>query len=305
MVHPIDRIIAYVRYVPIIVSSESIPRYQKIYDLSERERYLKDNFSEYLWFSKTHERVLQTVPFEKVKRVHDPVKHMVQIRKNSSALSISTSRLVDLLISHTGINKTDIGVTGSQLIGIANETSDIDLIVFGESACYEFYRRLSESYDEIPGLKHYKGELLNSHVDFRWRELTNYKTILREIESKKILQGVFENNEFFIRLVKRHEDIKESYGQIISKNWKVGEVECQITDHQDSIFTPCAYQVESSEHPELKQIISYRGRFTEHVSKGQFVNVRGILERVVNTSSGEQYQQLVLGENSSDYMIPK
>lgn len=305
VVHPNDRVIAYVRYVPNIVSSESIPRYQKIYDLPEREKYLKDNFSEYLWFSEVHGRVLQTVPFERVKQVHNPVEHMVLIRKDSSALSISTSKLVDLLLKYTGIDKTDIGVTGSQLIGVTNETSDIDLIVFGESTCYEFYRRLRESYDEIPGLEHYRGKLLNNHVDFRWGELIRHKRVLREIESRKILQGVFGTHEFFIRLVRRHQDIDESYGQKVSENLKTREVQCLITDDQDSIFTPCTYQVESSKFPKLKQIISYRGRFTEHVSKGQFVNVRGRLESVVDTSTDEKYQQLVLGENSTDYMIPK
>ena len=43
VIHPNDRIIAYVRYVPNIVSSDSVPRFQKIYDLYEREKYLKDN----------------------------------------------------------------------------------------------------------------------------------------------------------------------------------------------------------------------------------------------------------------------
>ena len=305
VVHPNDRVVAYVRYIPNFVSSESIPRYQKIYDLDEREKYLKDNFPEYLWFSEAHGRVIQTVPFGKVKQIHNPVEHMVQIRQESSALSISTSRLVDLLLEYTRIDERNIGVTGSQLISVAKETSDIDLIVFGEHTCHEFYRRLTESYDEIPGLERYNGELLNTHVNFRWRELVRYRDILYGIEGKKILQGVFESHEFFIRLVKRHKDINESYEQKISENLKIREVKCLIIDDQDSIFTPCTYQVEAPEFPELKRIISYRGRFTEHVSNGQFVKAKGRLESVVDTNTGERYQQLVLGENSTDYMIPQ
>ncbi len=305
VVHPNDRIIAYVRYVPNIVSSESIQSFRKIYDLRKREEYLKNNHSEYLWFSEAHGRILQAVPHERVKQVLDPVEHMVQIRENPSALSIATSSLVDLLLEYTDIDKTNIGVTGSQLVGVAGEESDIDLIVFGKSTCDKFYRRLSESFDKIPEFERYQGELLNKHVMFRWGDLILYHDSLREIERKKILQGVFRTHQFFIRLVKHRQDINECFGQIVSKNLKTVEVQCKIIDDQDSIFTPCIYQVGSSDFPELRQIVSYRGRFTEHVSIGQSVNAKGRLERVVDTSTDESYQQLVLGENSSDYMIPQ
>ncbi|MBE0525993.1 hypothetical protein E4H12_01300 [Candidatus Thorarchaeota archaeon] len=305
VVHPNDRIIAYVRYVPDIVSSESVQSFQKIYDLREREEYLKDNHSEYLWFSEIHGRILQAVPHARVKQVLDPVEHMTQIRENSSALSIATSSLVDLLLEYTDVDRKNIGVTGSQLVGVARETSDIDLIVFGKAMCDKFYRRLRESYDEIPGIERYQGELLNEHVKFRWGDLIMYQDSLREIERKKILQGVFRTHQFFIRLVRHHQDIDESFGQMVSKSLGTMEVQCKITDDQDSIFTPCIYQVESHDFPKLKQIVSYRGRFTEHASIGQFVNTKGRLEGVVDTSTDETYQQLVLGENSSDYMIPQ
>ncbi|TFH11874.1 MAG: hypothetical protein E4H14_00015 [Candidatus Thorarchaeota archaeon] len=305
VVHPIDRIIAYVRYVPDIVSSESVLSFQKIYDLREREEYLKDNHSEYLWFSETHGRILQAVPHERVKQVLDPVEHMAQIRENSSALSIATSNLVDMLLEYTDIDRRNIGVTGSQLVGVARETSDIDLIVFGKAMCDKFYRRLRESYDEIPGIEQYQGELLNEHVTFRWGDLIMYQDALREIERKKILQGVFRTRHFFIRLVRSHQDIDERFGQIVSKSLGTIEVQCKITDDQDSIFTPCIYRVDSSDFPKLIQIASYRGRFTEHVSMGQIVNAKGRLESVIDTSTDEKYQQLILGENPSDYLIPQ
>jgi len=67
------------------------------------------------------------------------------------------------LLEYTGIDRSDIGVTGSQLVGVARETSDIDLIVFGESACDEFYRKLEYYFDKIPGLERYNGNLLDEH----------------------------------------------------------------------------------------------------------------------------------------------
>ncbi len=299
VVHPHDRIIAYVRYVPNLDSS-----FRKIYDLREREEYLSDGFLEYLWFSKTHGRILQAVPHKKIVQVLDPVEHMNHIRNDKSALSIATSNLVELLLDITGIDRMEIGVTGSQLVGVATETSDIDLVVYGESTCRKFYKRLRKNFDKIPNLGRYEGELLDAHVSFRWGNLTEHHELLHRIECAKILQGVFESHQFFIRLVKSPQDIGEIFGQIITENLKTREVQCSVIKDRNSIFTPCTYQVESLDLPKLKQLVSYRGRFTEQVSSGMSVRARGRLENVSDSSTGENYQQLVLGENSSDYLVP-
>ncbi len=299
VVHPHDRIIAYVRYVPNSDSS-----YRKIYDLREREEYLSNGFLEYVWFSKTHGRVLQAVPHKKIVQVLNPIEHMDQIRNDTSALAKATSNLVDLLLDNTRIDRTEIGVTGSQLVGVATETSDIDLVVYGESTCRKFYKRLRKNIDKIPRLERYEGNLLDAHVLFRWSDLTEYQELLRRIEGVKILQGVFESHEFFIRLVKLPQDIGEIFGQIVTENLKTREVHCSVISDRNSIFTPCIYQVESMDLPKLKQLVSYRGRFTEQVSSGMSVRAKGRLENVLDSSTGENYQQLVLGENSSDYLIP-
>ena len=299
VVHPHDRIIAYVRYVPNLDSS-----FRKIYDLREREEYLSNGFLGYLWFSKTHGRILQAVPHNKIVRVFNPIEHMNQIRNDKSALSIATSNLVDLLLDNTGIDRLEIGVTGSQLIGVATETSDIDLVVYGESTCRKFYKRLRKNFDKIPRLERYEGELLDAHVLFRWGNLPEYQELLHRIESTKILQGVFESHQFFIRLVKRPQDVGENFGQIMTENLKTREVQCSVIKDRNSIFTPCIYQVESLNLPKLKQLVSYRGRFTEQVSSGMSVRARGRFENVIDSKTGENYQQLVLGENPSDYLVP-
>ena len=304
VVHPHDRIIAYVRYVPDLDSPSSDSSFRKIYDLREREEYLSDGFLGYLWFSKTHGRVLQAVPHKKIVRVLNPIEHMNQIRNDKSALSIATSNLVELLLNHTRIDRMEIGITGSQLVGVATETSDIDLVVYGESTCRKFYNRLRKDFDKIPRLERYDGELLDAHVIFRWGDLTEHHELLHMIESRKILQGVFESHQFFIRLVKRPQDVGEIFGQIVTENLKTREIHCSVIEDRNSIFTPCTYQVESLDLPKLKQLVSYRGRFTEQVSSGISVRARGRLENVIDSSTGENYQQLILGESPSDYLIP-
>ena len=104
--------------------------------------------------------------------------------------------------------------------------------------------------------------------------------LLKSIESKKNLQGMFEEKEFFIRLVKKYEDIEYRYGDLVFQDEGLHSVYCDISDDTDSIFTPCTYIVSCKTIPTLTELVSYRGRFTEQVSKGMHVEASGRLESV-------------------------
>jgi predicted nucleotidyltransferase len=163
---------------------------------------------------------------------------------------------------------------------------------------------LSKNFNRIEGIRPYYGDFLNSHVKFRWRNLVKYRDTLEKIESGKILQGLFNGHEFFIRLVKRPEEIDEYYGKMRYEMMDYYRAHCIIKDDSDSIFTPCVYVVESSDNVDLRRLVSYRGRFTEQVTIGMSVSAKGRLERVTDTTTGDCFQQLVLGENSNDYLLP-
>ncbi len=307
VIHPKDRIIAYLRYVPEESKTKSDSNYQKIYDIKKREDYLKSNFPEYLWFSKAHGRVVQSVGRENIVSILSPVEYLSRMRNDrgmKTDLQEATYGLVRNLVQSTGISWSDIGITGSQLLDIATATSDIDLVVYGDAACRKFYDNMSNNYNKIKGVRQYSGDLLNAHLAFRWGELVRYHDMLREIESRKILQGLFNEHEFFIRLVRRSEEIDEYYGRMQYEMIDDYTTCCIIKDDTDSIFTPCVYTVESSENTDLKRLVSYRGRFTEQVTKGMSAMAKGRLERVTDTVTGDCFQQLVLGEDSTDYLLP-
>ncbi len=307
VVHPQDRIIAYLRYVPEDSPNKSSLHYRKLYNLNERYEYLNSRFSECLWLSKVHGRVIQSVPKRKIASILGPVEGLAQMKNNCGTLSRlgeATVMLAERLVQTTGVAWSDIGITGSQLLGIATDRSDIDLVVYGSTACRKFYDILSEGYGKIVGIRPYSGNLLNAHVRFRWSDLTQHHDILSKIESKKVLQGLFDKYEFFVRLVKRHDETDEFYGKMLYDMMGSCKVRCRVEDDHDSIFTPCTYIVESSDCPSLRRLISFRGRFTEQVSAGMSVRTRGRLERVTDTTTGDIFQQLVLGESSTDYLLP-
>jgi predicted nucleotidyltransferase len=302
VVHPKDRVIAYLRYVP------TQNGYRKVYALDERETYLKHHHPLYLWFSEPYGRLVQSVPDDNIETILDPVDYLAALRNSASTasdLEQASLNLVDKMIEATGIEQLNIGITGSQLIGIAKKDSDIDLVVYGSDACQQFYSNLCKGIDSISGVHRYSGLLLDEHVSFRWGAHENLRPVFREIERKKVLQGLFENYHFFVRLVKAPDDLEYAYGDFSFQLKGRQFVSGKIVDDGDSIFTPCEYLVESDDLPDLRKLVSYRGRFTEQISKDAMFDAEGRLEMVTNHKEKSQYLQLVLGELPTDYLIPK
>ena len=301
VVHPRDRVIAYLRYVP------TPSGYQKVYDLGEREAYLQKNYASYLWFSEPHGRIVQSVPNDRIGSILNPVDCLRNLRDRTdkvSDLERASVDLVERLVTSTGIEWSDIGVTGSQLVGVAKSDSDIDLVVFGLNPCRKFHTGLSKNIDTIEGVERYTGPLLDEHVSFRWGAHTGLRSILREIEQAKVLQGLFNEYHFFVRLVKTPADFDQVYGDVSFQMRGQQLVSGRVIGDNDSIFTPCEYLVECDGIPDLMRLVSYRGRFTEQVSRGASFEAQGRLEVVTVHKTEEQYLQLVLGELSTDYLVP-
>lgn len=308
-VHPADRVIAYLRYVPSESGdrySSTGMRYEKVYSLHERETYLTDKYPEYLWYDERRGRVLQSVPVSRIAFVLNPVTRLGQMKdmgKHLSALEKTSLKLVQTFVDKAGLSWSNVGITGSQLAGLSTEESDIDVVVYGSLSARRLFSLL-RNRGEALGIRRYSGKKLDSHVSFRWGEENVRSEILTRIESKKVLQGEFDSYDFFVRNVKLPEEIAYSYEDISFINKGIRTVRAKVLDNQDCIFTPCIYRVECKEDPSLKVLVSYRGKFTEQAENGMVVEARGRVEKVYVSTTKEEFTQLVLGEDSDDYMVP-
>jgi predicted nucleotidyltransferase len=309
VVHPEGRIVAYLRYVPDTQGERNSSdgyRYKKIYSLKERELYLQENHPKYLWNSDVHGRTVQSVPTDDVAFTLSPVDALRQLRdmgSHVSPLQEAARELAELLVKESGISWSDIGITGSLLVGLETTRSDLDMIVFGEAACRTLHTHLVGE-ESVPRIKRYQGEFLEKHLRFRWPEHDMMLDKLRVIEAKKAFQGVYQTWEFFVRAVKLPAEVNWKYNDFLFERETDLAVRAQVLDDSDSIFTPCYYTIECDELPALRYLTSYRGRFCEHVEKGMEIEAEGRLETVRNVITQDEYQQVVLGERRSDYLIP-
>jgi predicted nucleotidyltransferase len=85
-------------------------------------------------------------------------------------------------------------------------------------------------------------------------------------------------------------------------------IRARVLDDADALFTPCVYGIEqvtsegSCLSGAVREIISFRGRFSEQARGGEWIIAQGSLERVTE-KRGEKYLRLVLGEHPDDYLI--
>lgn len=307
--HSKNYYIAYLRYVVDTYGdreSKDGVVYNKIYPLKNREKFLRENYPHYLKYDQKYARVLQVVPFNSVDFVLNPIDALAKMRDSGEhleGLRHATRKLAELFVDSIGIPWDSIGVTGSQLVGLETEESDIDLVVYGENACSDMYQGLKKKIGVLTGIERYTGAALQKHTQFRWGSNNQNFEILRLIESGKLLQGLFYGYEFFIRLVKTAYEAEFQYDELSYHSMGTRVLTCDIYDDTQAIFTPCMYKAKCSENLGMVNIVSYRGRYTEHVQTGDRVKARGKLEKV-NHRDGRSWLQLVLGEEDSDYLLP-
>jgi len=309
VLHPKNRIIAYLRYVPYEDGDRKSTRgdnYRKLPYLTDREIFLREYAPQYIWFDDIRGRDMQAVPDESISIIYDPIDALRYLRDGNGHLNSirkSTVELAEILVEYSGISWESIGVTGSQLVGLSNDESDIDLVIYGSKAGRNLFQAMSEIKGAENQVKSYSEETLKQHTVFRWGKKNQHLDTLMKIEKEKKLQGLYHSIDFFIRLVKLPSDLKWQYGDCIYKNMGISTVVCHIVDDSESIYTPSRYQVECNEINDLREIVSYRGRYGEHVMSGMNVEVCGRLEEVT-LRAGDVYKHLILGERPDDFMLP-
>jgi predicted nucleotidyltransferase len=251
------------------------------------------------------------VPIEAIKCHYKPVDHLRKLRQKRQLTQIETEalQLAELLKKNADVAWNALGVSGSLLVELQTPKSDIDLVVYGSQNCHRVYdslRTIANGRDSP--VKSYGRKELRHLFDFRSKDTAMPFEDFVRIESKKFLQGTFNDRDYYIRCVKEWNEIDEQYGMVQYQPVGYAKIKATVTDDSQMIFTPCHYQidhVEIVEGPEvepIREIVSFRGRFCEQARKGECVMVLGKVERV-QRGDEQEFFRLLLGNKVSDYMI--
>jgi predicted nucleotidyltransferase len=310
LLHPPDRIVAYLRYYPDNRGARfrNGVRYVKVYDLTKRRLLLEKRWPRYLYYDEIQGRALQGVPRDSVRAVYLPKRRLMTLLRSrrEDAPEASAARLAKVLARESGLPLDCFGISGSLLVRLHRRDSDLDIIVYGATSARRVQRalynlmeenRVFHAYDARDIRRLYLRRGLRDALTFRDFELQ---------ERRKLLQGRFLSHEYFVRCVKNWGESTERYGD--ARCVPMGEcaVSAEVADDEESLLTPCRYMLG---HVEVlggdptcapREVISFRGRFAEQAKKGERVFARGRLEKVRSEKS--EYYRLVVGEDPRDVL---
>ena len=313
LVHPSNRVVAFLRYVPDPDGDRERAgmRYRKVYALSERYALLRQAFPQYLVYDSVFNERLCEVPVKAVKQHYQPTHRLQDLRYKDELDEVERTalRFAELLKENAGVPWSKLGISGSILVRLHTSTSDVDPIIYGSETCHKVYSTLRQMLgDRKSLLKPYRLEELEDLFDFRSKDtIVSFEDFVRT-DSRKALQGKFMGRDYFVRFVKDWNEVKEQYGTILYKPVGHAKIKAKVVDDLEAIFTPCHYRIENVEilegpHVEpIEEIVSFRGRFCEQAKCGEVVIAQGKVERLQKEGDREHFR-LLLGNKVSDQMI--
>jgi predicted nucleotidyltransferase len=200
-----------------------------------------------------------------------------------------------------------MGVSGSVLVMLSTNFSDIDVIIYGSRNCRIVNDTIAKLLTEKKYLKPYKQDMLKA----RYRErVINCNIPFDDYayhELRKTFQGYYQNRDFFIRYIKDWNEIKEQYGDKHYRNMGYAAITGLVTDDSEALFTPCTYllddvkTIKGKEYSPIKEVASFRGRFCQQAKAGEKITAQGKIEQV--ETSGQIHYRLLLGNTTDDFMV--
>jgi len=310
LVHPPDRILAYLRYYPNNKGTRLRDgvRYAKIYNLSGRRSLLKRKWPQYLYYDEVQGRELQGVPKNKIRNLHSPAqKPMALLRsRQKDPLETNAIRLIQILSHESSVPLASFGISGSLLVGLHRPGSDIDLVVYGAEESKRVHSSLLSLLNNDQRFHRYSARNLRRLYMRRGLQQAIAFRDFAGQERRKVFEGKFMGHDYFFRCVKRWTEITERYGEVRYSPMGRCTISGWVSDDAESLLTPCTYSLERvrvlegarSRRP--SEVISFRGRFAEQASCGERIVARGRLESV--QSDGSQHFRLVVGESTRDVL---
>jgi len=314
LIHPPDRLVAYIRYFP--AKSGDRRRggtfYKKVYSLKERDEFLRKEYPQYLYYDEAFSRWLEGVPIQDISKHHIPTVKLLALleKKDVGPPESHAIKFARGLHDSSGVPIQKMGVSGSILVDLSTETSDIDLIIYGKANCLSVHRALRKLLENNEDVSPYDLEDLKRLYGFRVKDTEMSFEDFVKVERRKVYQGKFLGKDYFIRFVFDWEEVEERYGDRRYVPLGRAKIEATVEDDSKAIFTPCTYVVSDarflgkSSFPQIGEIASFRGRFCEQAVRGEKTVAQGAVEKVIE-NDGRTYYRLILGEYPSDFMAVK
>jgi predicted nucleotidyltransferase len=311
-VHPPERVISYIKYVPSEsgVCGRDKTRFSRILqkytipNLLETFNYLETNFPHYLFHSPVDNITITAVPHQHIKEHFKPEKKLAQLRQapQLDALQQKLVRFTRFLEETASLSECSFGVTGSLLLDIHQPTfSDLDVIVYGVKDSWALKKALTDKGGCGVTMRRLEGKALEAWGVKKSQEYPLTAKEALKLYERKWNLGFFEDRWVSIHPVKLESEVKEEYGEKTYTPCGQVTIEALVSGNVDSLFLPATYQIEEVKfldgRPSLNvtEVVTYESLYDSLAETGEVIRVKGKLERVTKKGTGREHYRVLVG----------
>ncbi|MEJ2619290.1 MAG: hypothetical protein P8163_03305 [Candidatus Thiodiazotropha sp.] len=230
---------------------------------------LARQYPQYLYYSTVRDVELHGVDCDAVVYHHCPRQRLQDLcnQRPDDPIENKLRQLIGLFEAN-GLERDQIGVTGSLLIGAQKSSSDIDLVFYQPSQFHKartlikalLAKKLLQPLDETLWLDAYQRRNCDlSYDEYRWHEQRKYN------------KAAIAQTKFDISL------LTPDRWQDLMRYRKQGRVYLKTTIDNDrhSFDYPARYRLN---HPSVNEVISYTATYAGQAVNGEQVEIQGQLE---------------------------
>lgn len=257
-----DRALSFLRY------RRDADQWRKLLT-NQANAWLSSHAPDYLYYSIERDARLHGVPWSQVAVHHQPRARLARLRRHgpSDAVEARLCRLLTVL-AQGGADLSQVGMTGSLLIGAQGPNSDFDLVVYGRPAFQQLRQTL---------VRLLEAGLIDPLDEALWQESyarrgceLDYADYLRH-EQRKYNKAAFEGTKFDLTLVHPGAHPHRRY-----RKRGLIQLRAEVLDAEAAFDYPARYQLN---HPDIHEALSFTNTYAGQALPGETVEISGHLEQ--------------------------
>ncbi len=236
---------------------------------NEANQLLKKNYPHYLFYSEEKSAQLHGVSVEDITQHYQP-KPCLQAILSLEKPDIIQQDLVFLceLFARQGIQCSQLGITGSLIIGAQKSSSDIDLLVYDRALFHQLRSLIKQLI---------KDNQLQALDDKAWRDAYRRRSCDLSYadyvwhEQRKFNKALINGRKFDLSLV------EQASANTLETYQKQGKrkVQAKVIDAHYAFDYPARFIID---HPDITEVVCFTATYTGQAELGEPIEVSGMLE---------------------------
>lgn len=318
--HPVNSILVKPKYIPTdkiecdalqyrFLSGKRMNRLNLWADRNKLIEYIerfKKAYPDYILHTDIHgkERLLFSVPIDKIERVYFPKRGFSELMKISKQYLDNHLQSIHELgnfLLKSGLTIDKIGITYSTLVGhYLSEKSDINLVIYGKKNFWKLMDYLKTA--EHPLLRWKTKEEWQNFWQRRNRHHVFPQDKFIELMFNKKSEGFFGNSLFVIFCAEEENETWFSWGKETYKQKGFVKIKAIVEDNFSSVARPGMYRIKNAEiiyskysdklcnENKIEQVVFFSRDYCMLCNPGDVIEASGVLEEVSSKEKGTFYR---------------